>query len=380
MCCGHSLLNSTDAINDVTAAADRLYLIGFILHQYYEWTDALVDTLLQSVSHFFSQCESRLKEQYYGEREESGRLTQQMTDRSREHLKALAAIRQVVKKSDLDLPQKLGQIEQLIDQYLPSDQDWQDGQQALDELEQMNDRYHRQDAYYEWLGKNSVRLQPHRRTGKVTDLLRLLVVDQTTSQKDLVLALRYFGEHNELGRATPTGFLPLAQQEKILDAKGYLRVSLYKVLLFQQVALAIKSGRLNFMHSYRYRAFERYLIPLDRWTNERIILLERANLIEFADGPQVLATLMDQLREQFIQTNERIHSGENAHVTLKKDNKLSVETPKTAQDTLIQPYELFPTNKSDRRSGGFFTGSAGSGQRFNWLHRCADALAAQTHP
>ena len=30
-----------------------LYLVGFIVHQYREWTDALVDTLLQSVSHRF---------------------------------------------------------------------------------------------------------------------------------------------------------------------------------------------------------------------------------------------------------------------------------------------------------------------------------------
>ena len=316
-----------------------LYLIGFIVHQYNEWTDALVDTLLQTVSHYFSQCDTRLKEQYYEEREEAGRLTQQMTDRSREHLKALAAIRQVVKQADMDLPNKLGQIEQLIDQYLPGEADWLEQQQALDQLEQINDRYHQQEAYYDWLSRHSVKLQR-----KLSELVRLLVIDASTSQKDLVQALRYFTVHNELGPATPTGFLPLGQQGKILDKKGRLRVSLYKVLLFQQAALAIKSGRLNFTHSYRYRAFERYLIPPERWQRERLALLERANLTEFADGPAVLATLANQLHEQYIETNERILSGQNGHVKQKKE-KLVVETPKTALDTLIQPYELFPTNK-----------------------------------
>lgn len=38
---------------------------------------------------------------------------------------------------------------------------------------------------------------------------------------------------------------------------GRVRVSLYKVLLFQQVALAIKSGQLNFVHSYQ-RSFDHY--------------------------------------------------------------------------------------------------------------------------
>lgn len=136
-----------------------LFLIGFIIHQYYEWTDALVDTLLQTISHFFSQCEAQLKEQYYEEREAASQLTQQVTDRSREQLTALAAIRQVVKKNEINQAQKLIQIEQLIDWYFPSEQDWQAGVTALDQLEQINDRYHQQDAYYAWLSKHSIKLQ-----------------------------------------------------------------------------------------------------------------------------------------------------------------------------------------------------------------------------
>lgn len=138
-----------------------------------------------------------------------------MTDRSREQLTALAAIRQVVKKNDLELAQKLSQIEQLIDRHLPSDEDWQAGAAALDQLEQINDRYHQQDAYYEWLSKNSVKLQR-----RVSNLIRLLVIDETTSGQGLVQALRYFAQHKELGAAAPTKFLTLTQPGKILDERG----------------------------------------------------------------------------------------------------------------------------------------------------------------
>lgn len=159
-----------------------------------------------------------------------------------------------------------------------------------------------------------------------------------------MLALRHFARHKELGDSPPINFLPPAQQGKILVVLGRVRASLYKVLLFQQAALAIKSGQLNFVHSYRYRAFESYLIPPDQWQRERTELLGRANLGEFMDIATVLDTLTSQLREQFKQTNERILGGQNAHV-IRKKAKLIIQTPKTALDSLIQPYELFPANK-----------------------------------
>lgn len=317
-----------------------LYLVGFIVHQYREWTDALVDTLLQSVSHFFSQCEERLKEQYYENREEAGKLTQAVTDQSREHLKALTQIRQVVKKTGDDRDSKLVAIEQLIDQYLPNEETLNSLQKQLGELEKINGRYHHQEAYYDWLNQHSIRLQR-----KVSALICLLPLDEATSGKDIVAALNYYRTHKDLTGNPPTNFLTLIQQGKVLDEKGSLRVSLYKVLLFYHATLRIKSGRLNLLHSYRYRAFESYLISKERWLRERASLLERANLTDFSDGASVLATLGKQLHGQLVTTNERILKGENIHATRKKDGKLVVDTPKTATDKLLDPYELFPSNK-----------------------------------
>lgn len=263
-----------------------------------------------------------------------------MTDQGRDHLKALTQIRQVVKGTPGSQEAKLTAIEKLIDHYLPDEQTLESLQKRLQELEKINQRYHQQEAYYDWLSQNSIRLQR-----KVSGLLSLLPIDEATSSKDIVEALRYFRAHRELTGSPPTTFLSLVQQGKVLDEKGSLRVSLYKVLLFYHATLRIKSGRLNLLHSYRYRAFETYLIPKERWQRERASLLERANLTDFADGASMLATLGKQLHEQLVTTNERILSGENIHVTRKKDGKLVVDTPKTTSDKLLDPYELFPSNK-----------------------------------
>jgi len=179
----------------------------------------------------------------------------------------------------------------------------------------------------------------------LNELTCLLEFDEATSGKDLLEALQYFRTHKDLIGTPPTKFLTLIQQGKVLDQKGGLRVSLYKVLLFYHTALRIKSGRLNLLHSYRYRAFERYLLPKERWLQEKGALLERANLLEFADCKAVLAELGQQLHQQFEKTNERIMTAQNPHSSLKKDNKLVIDTPKIATDTLLNPYDLFPANK-----------------------------------
>ena len=50
----------------------------------------------------------------------------------------------------------------------------------------------------------------------------------------------------------------LTQRAYVLDAQGRLRPSLYKALLFPEMATAVKPGQLNFTCCYQYRAFEHY--------------------------------------------------------------------------------------------------------------------------
>ncbi|OAI46504.1 hypothetical protein AYO45_01805 [Gammaproteobacteria bacterium SCGC AG-212-F23] len=44
---------------------------------------------------------------------------------------------------------------------------------------------------------------------------------------------------------------------------------------------AIKSGRLNLLYSYRYKAIHEYLIDESLWKTQRDSLLEEAGLVDF---------------------------------------------------------------------------------------------------
>ncbi len=61
----------------------------------------------------------------------------------------------------------------------------------------------------------------------------------------------------------------LTQRAYVLDAQGRLRPSLYKALLFPEMATAVKPGQLNFTCCYQYRAFEHYLLPAAQWARPR---------------------------------------------------------------------------------------------------------------
>ena len=62
-------------------------------------------------------------------------------------------------------------------------------------------------------------------------------------------------------RARPSIFWSTEQRAALTAQDGKFRVSLYKALLYVEVAEAIKSGALNLAHSEKYRSLDEYLIP-----------------------------------------------------------------------------------------------------------------------
>lgn len=105
------------------------------------------------------------------------------------------------------------------------------------------------------------------------------------------------------------------------------RPSLYKVLLFQRVAQAIKSGSINLPHSIKFRPLDGYMIGADRW-RQRDELLAQAGMTAFSSPTEVLKTLEAALADQFAKTNSNIEVGANAYVKRMPSGHLSLKTPK----------------------------------------------------
>ena len=126
--------------------------------------------------------------------------------------------------------------------------------------------------------------------------------DTDTSNSLLIEAINYYKNKDGNLTSPPLNLLEQDQQYRVYDTQGKFRVSLYKVLLFEKMASGIKSGALNLRYSYKYRAFDDYLIPKNIWENQHDELLEKGGLLNFKIFGDLAVELKKTTQKQFQKT------------------------------------------------------------------------------
>ncbi len=314
-----------------------LYLIAFVIHQYYKLNDLLADVLLQSVQTVLNTTTRDHKEQLYQARHSKQKTINQLTKNLSDNLSVIEQIEDIIGNDDLDATEKLNKVKTLI----LKDTNRKVIKHQLNELKNESNRIMKGEDYYDVLESKSLKLQ-----NRATQIIKNLDFDETLSNKDIVDAIHYFKEKDGmLGADTPLDFLEDDELSALFDETGKLRVSLYKVFLFIHITEAIKSGSLNLKYSYKFRAFENYLIPKELWENEKTDLLERAGLTGFEDYNNVEAELKSAIDEQYKTTNSNIISGQNKHVKFNAKKKLIVSTPKKEKTVVESISDYFPKDR-----------------------------------
>ena len=299
-----------------------LHLLAFIKHQYSIRQDVLMDILLKSTQSALNAATKNENDSDLRKRNEQREAIRVVTKAHKSAKRLLNEITRVTRSKGLSASERIAKIEQLLNDYeaLQNDQIKGRQQQCEDLLVQQVDPAKSYDA----LEKKSLSLQL-----RVSLILKASVFDTTTSDVDLLAAVTHFQDTDgHLGKAPPLAFL--SDKEQVLFAEGEpLRTSLYKILLCRDVATAVRAGKLNLKHSYRYRAIQDYLIPTEQWLRERDHLLTMAGLKMFVDGPAVLEDIKGQLDVSYQQVNKRIQSGQNAYLSFDKKGIAKVRTPET---------------------------------------------------
>ena len=138
---------------------------------------------------------------------------------------------------------------------MPLLQGQDEDQETLDLMQQQYVR-EEQIALLNCLEKVSLSLQQ-----QASPIIKALHFNVKTSPPKLMAAIHHFKKkEGKISKAAPTDFLDDDQKDALLDENGRFRISLYKILLFQSIYRGIKSGRLNLKYSYRYKAYDEYLI------------------------------------------------------------------------------------------------------------------------
>ena len=329
-------------IPQVTRRTDEdryLHLIAFVVYQTFKLNDNLIDTLLNAVQAAANTAEKDQKEAYFQGREQRSQSLSALANKLQQNFQdTLSAIRNILADAHLSNHQKVTLIDTALNSELTTpeqvDKQIDDFKQCAENLQQGQD-------FFTLLETRSLKLQ-HR----VADIVRHVQFASDCSKPSLMVALQHYQKNaGNIDKSAPVDFLNTEQSSALTAAGGKFRVSLYKSLLFIEIAAAVKSGALNLLHSEKYRSLEEYLIPKEDWETHRTEYLQRAQLEQFADCKETLNTLDQALDAAYKKTNDNFISGKNPYLTLRTNGTFHVSTPKLEEVECMSLGAFFPEQK-----------------------------------
>ncbi|MDQ3711378.1 MAG: DUF4158 domain-containing protein [Acidobacteriota bacterium] len=278
------------------AESRYLYLLAFVAHQTFRLQDMLVDALLQPVQNTLNSANYEYRQQYFQKRLEQRKIFNNLLESLQTTVfPTFAEISQVLSEKRISDAEKLAWIESSVNENILERQrlEAEIKRLAHDTADEQDDT-----EFYAILQKKSLTLQR-----RAADIVRFLNVDEKTVDPQLFDALRNFqNKDGNIDKRAPQEFLSGKEKELMRDKR--FSVSLYKALLFRNIAQGIKSGTVNFAGSNKYRSLDDYLITLSDWKNNRETLLDKADLQSVSEPAAVVAKLAEQVDYSFRQTNQ----------------------------------------------------------------------------
>ncbi len=336
----HSVIKSQIPQVSRRAEEDRyLLLIAFVVYQTFKLNDTLIDTLLSAAQAVVNTAKKDQKEAYFQERNQRNQSFSELVDQLRQNVQeTLLAIRRIVADEQLSDNQKVT----LIDTALTSENAKpEQAEKQIDEFKQKAAKIQQGRDYYELLEARSLKLQ-HR----VADIVRQVQFAPNYSKPALWDAVQHYQKNGgNIDKNAPVDFLAAEQRSALTTSVGKFRISLYKSLLYVEIAEAIKSGALNLVHSEKYRSLDEYLIPIDDWKTHRAEYLQRAQLENFADCQTTLKALDLELDARYAKTNQNFKEGKNPYLTLRPNGTFHVSTPKQEEVECLPLGTFFPERK-----------------------------------
>ena len=294
-------------------------LICFVVHQTKIRSDQLCDILVQSVQ---SAKLSALREHqniYFLQRQSRSKASVEIADLLKNRLIPKLHFIHKMLASDIGTEEKIRLVSEQVEAMIADEEEKKPYLEAHEELEDHT-------GYHAVLEIRSRKLQ-----NRVSDIIKSLEFDEKSSDKSLMKAITFF----KMAGGNVTAKLPmefLAEEEKNSLMQGSadepFRISLYKIFLFIAIAEGIKSGSLNLRHSYRYRAFNDYLIDMQEYEKNKESYLKQHHLESLYAPEGTLNDLKGELDGTYRSVNGNIVKGINSFFHARGDGSFMVNTPK----------------------------------------------------
>lgn len=294
-------------------------LICFVVHQTKIRSDQLCDILVQSVQ---SAKQGALREHqntYFQERQSRSKASSEIANLVKNNF--IPKIHSIHKTlaSNISSDEKVKLISKEVEIMIAEEADKQIYLDAHEELEDHT-------TYYNILEERSRKLQ-----NRVSDIIKALEFDEKESDRSLMKAITFFKTTgSNITTKLPIEFLAEEQKSSLQQGNPDepFRISLYKMFLFIAIADGIKSGSLNLKNSYRYRAFNDYLIDMKEYNRHKAAYIKQHNMQSLQSHENILADLTDELHSVYRDVNNHIIKGTNSFFHARGDGSFVVQTPK----------------------------------------------------
>jgi TnpA family transposase len=294
-------------------------LICFVVHQTRIRSDQLCDILVQSVQ---SAKISALREHqnvYFHQRQSRSKASAEIADLVKNSLiPKLHSIQKTI-ASNIDTEEKIRLIGEQVEAMIADEEEKKPYLDAHEELEDHT-------GYHTILEIRSRKLQ-----NRVSDIIKALEFDEKESDKSLMKAIMHFKTTGaNITTKLPMEFLGEEEKNSLLQSSTDepFRISLYKMFLFIAIADGIKSGSLNLKHSYRYRAFNDYLIDMEEYHQFKADYLKQHQMESLHTHENILKDLKGELDGIYRNVNNNIVKGINSFFHARGDGSYMVHTPK----------------------------------------------------
>jgi len=312
-----------------------LYLICFIVHQYYTLQDMLIETLVKVSQTAKNNAKKKQQEIYFAAKEERLKETSNLTDACESADKIIEAAKRIISLEDMTAEEKINKLKTLLNRN--KEYSTKETRLLISQQRKEQKRASFNADYFDALEAQSLKLQ-----NRTSEIVKYLGFNEDTSQKSIMAAINHF--QNTSGKImanAPIAHLSEKERRAVARSKNGIRMSLYKILLVKHIAKSMKSGGLNLKHSYTHRSLGEYMISEKLWKQNRAEYLKRAKLEEFADFPTVMQKMRSVLDKQYERTNTHILDGTNQYIKIHRNHDFTLTTPRLIEET--EPdIELFP--------------------------------------
>ncbi|WP_404452705.1 Tn3 family transposase [Virgibacillus necropolis] len=307
-----------------------VYLLCFVYHRYQRMNDNLINTFIYNVRHYIDESKSVAKDQVY----ESYTETNQNMKRAGQVLKIFTDDTIATNTPFQDIQDRAfailerQKLEGLADQIVTNTK--------------LDDTALQWEHIDKLAGQFKRRLRP----------LFLMVDFAAPSMNDpLIEAIHFmklaFSKNKSLGQY-PSDDLPnqfISDSIKHYIYKQELLVDRYEFLIYRLLRNRLEAGDIFCRESIRFRSFEDDLIDDHQWQQKEKLMADVGLCDVSLPIRDHLADLVQRLEARIIEVNQRIASGDNDHLQIKKHGSHSRWTLPYARETESANHSFFDVLK-----------------------------------